>query len=188
MEIEEASIISDFSDKPGFEESSDTSVNMEVPCLPHVVEIVPSGDNMYQCVGHDEQPKIKPVADSKFEVGVSDSSTYPPTTYILDLWSKPESVRNVALVGDFHHGKTVFMDMLVDDAVLIVDVAEGAMHEEVIDMFSVFFFVQETLSRAWALASSLIDLFVDFFVVASVSFVGCCICILISIEFSAASS
>ncbi|KAI3680778.1 hypothetical protein L6452_35554 [Arctium lappa] len=124
MGIEEASVISDFSDMPGIEESSDTSVDMEVPYLPHVVEIFPSGDNMYQPVGHDEQAEIKLVADNKFEVGVSDSSTYPPTTYILNLWSKHEPVRNVALVGHLHHGKTVFMYMLADGAVLIVDAAE----------------------------------------------------------------
>ncbi|KAI3680777.1 hypothetical protein L6452_35553 [Arctium lappa] len=83
--IEEASVISDFSDMPGIEESSDISIDMEVPCLPHVVEIVPSRDNMYQPIGLDEQAEIIPVADSKFEMGVSNSSTYPPTTYFLDL-------------------------------------------------------------------------------------------------------
>ncbi|KAI3769562.1 hypothetical protein L6452_00671 [Arctium lappa] len=49
MGIEEATVISDFSDMPDIEESSDTSVYMEVPCLPRIMEIVPFGmdDNMY---------------------------------------------------------------------------------------------------------------------------------------------
>ena len=61
-----------------------------------------------------EIPIIKPVKDIKFEVGVKDSSTYVSTQFLLGLMSNPTLVRNVALVGHLQHGKTVFMDMLVD--------------------------------------------------------------------------
>ncbi|KAK6915008.1 116kDa U5 small nuclear ribonucleoprotein component, N-terminal [Dillenia turbinata] len=61
-----------------------------------------------------EQPIIKPVRNIKFEVGVKDSSTYVSTQFLLGLMSNPSLVRNVALVGHLHHGKTVFMDMLVE--------------------------------------------------------------------------
>lgn len=61
-----------------------------------------------------EQPIIKPVRTIKFEVGVKDSSTYVSTEFLLGLASNPSLVRNVALVGHLQHGKTVFMDMLVE--------------------------------------------------------------------------
>ncbi|GKV34942.1 hypothetical protein SLEP1_g43272 [Rubroshorea leprosula] len=61
-----------------------------------------------------EQPIIKPVKNIKFEVGVKDSSTYVSTQFLIGLMSNPALVRNVALVGHLQHGKTVFMDMLVE--------------------------------------------------------------------------
>lgn len=61
-----------------------------------------------------EQPIIKPVRNIKFEVGVKDSSTYVSTQFLVGLMSNPALVRNVALVGNLQHGKTVFMDMLVE--------------------------------------------------------------------------
>lgn len=61
-----------------------------------------------------EQPIVKPVRDIKFEVGVKDSSTYVSTQFLIGLMSNPALVRNVALLGHLHHGKTVFMDMLVE--------------------------------------------------------------------------
>lgn len=63
---------------------------------------------------HLEQAIIKPVKTLKFEVGVKDSSTYVSTQFMLGLMSNPNLVRNVALVGNLHHGKTLFMDMLVE--------------------------------------------------------------------------
>ncbi|XP_021735556.1 110 kDa U5 small nuclear ribonucleoprotein component CLO-like [Chenopodium quinoa] len=61
-----------------------------------------------------EQPIIRPVKALKFELGVKDSSTYVSTQFMLGLMSNPNLVRNVALVGHLHHGKTLFMDMLVE--------------------------------------------------------------------------
>lgn len=63
---------------------------------------------------HLEQAIIKPVKALKFELGVKDSSTYVSTQFMLGLMSNPNLVRNVALVGQVHHGKTLFMDMLVE--------------------------------------------------------------------------
>ncbi|KAI3680776.1 hypothetical protein L6452_35552 [Arctium lappa] len=104
MGIEDASVISNFSDIPGIKEWSDTSVDMEVPCLPHVVEIVPSGITCINLLVMMNKPRL-----NRLRI------------------SKPESVRNVAFVGHLHHGKTVFMDMLADRAVLMVDDADGVM-------------------------------------------------------------
>ncbi|EEF29877.1 116 kD U5 small nuclear ribonucleoprotein component, putative [Ricinus communis] len=61
-----------------------------------------------------EQPIIKPVRNIKFEVGVKDSSTYVSSQFLVGLMSNPSLVRNVALVGHLQHGKTLFMDMLVE--------------------------------------------------------------------------
>ncbi|CAM8916877.1 unnamed protein product [Rhodiola kirilowii] len=61
-----------------------------------------------------EMPIIKPVKNLKFELGVKDSSTYVSTNFLLGLMSNPALVRNVALVGHLQHGKTVFMDMLIE--------------------------------------------------------------------------
>lgn len=61
-----------------------------------------------------EMPIIKPVKNMKFEVGVKDSSTYVSSQFLLGLMSNPSLARNVALVGHLQHGKTVFMDMLVE--------------------------------------------------------------------------
>ncbi|KAG6625720.1 110 kDa U5 small nuclear ribonucleoprotein component CLO [Carya illinoinensis] len=61
-----------------------------------------------------EQPIIKPVRNIKFEVGVKDSSMYVPTQFLVGLMSNPTLVRNVALIGHLQHGKTVFMDMLIE--------------------------------------------------------------------------
>ncbi|KAJ4878900.1 Ribosomal protein S5/Elongation factor G/III/V family protein [Raphanus sativus] len=61
-----------------------------------------------------EMPIIKPVRDVRFEVGVKDSTTYVSTQFLVGLMSNPALMRNVALVGHIQHGKTVFMDMLVE--------------------------------------------------------------------------
>ncbi|KAI9765109.1 MAG: hypothetical protein M1840_007816 [Geoglossum simile] len=60
------------------------------------------------------QPIIAPVQKKKFTIQEAD---LPPVHFsrgfMTDLMNYPEHIRNVALVGHLHHGKTAFMDMLV---------------------------------------------------------------------------
>lgn len=60
------------------------------------------------------QPIIAPVQQKKFTVQEAD---LPPVHYsrdfMTDLMNFPDQIRNIALAGHLHHGKTAFMDMLV---------------------------------------------------------------------------
>jgi U5 small nuclear ribonucleoprotein component len=60
------------------------------------------------------QPIIAPVVQKKFTVEEAD---LPPVTFkrdfLTDLMNFPEQIRNIAIAGHLHHGKTAFMDMLV---------------------------------------------------------------------------
>ena len=61
-----------------------------------------------------EEPIIKPVTLKKFEVVAKEVSTYVSTEFLLGLMGNPTLIRNVALMGHLHHGKTLFMDMLIE--------------------------------------------------------------------------
>ena len=60
------------------------------------------------------KPIIEPVRRNKFE---HVEQTLPPTTYqmefLADLMDNGNLVRNVALVGHLHHGKSTFVDCLM---------------------------------------------------------------------------
>ncbi|OTA86450.1 hypothetical protein M434DRAFT_399894 [Hypoxylon sp. CO27-5] len=60
------------------------------------------------------QPIIAPVDVRKFSIEEAD---LPPVhfdrNFMTDLMNFPDQIRNIALAGDLHHGKTAFMDMLV---------------------------------------------------------------------------
>ncbi|KAI1962955.1 hypothetical protein LOZ58_002579 [Ophidiomyces ophidiicola] len=60
------------------------------------------------------QPIIAPVEQKKFTVQEAD---LPPVFYsrefMTDMLNFPDQIRNIALVGHLHHGKTAFMDTLV---------------------------------------------------------------------------
>jgi U5 small nuclear ribonucleoprotein component len=60
------------------------------------------------------EPIIAPVQQKKFAISESD---LPPVHFsrgfMSDLLNFPAQIRNVAIVGHLHHGKTAFMDMLV---------------------------------------------------------------------------
>ncbi|KAH1336648.1 hypothetical protein KXV78_002334 [Aspergillus fumigatus] len=62
------------------------------------------------------QPIIAPVQQKKFSIEEAD---LPPVhfsrEFMTDLLSFPSQIRNIALVGHLHHGKTAFMDMLVTE-------------------------------------------------------------------------
>ncbi|KAF2729117.1 P-loop containing nucleoside triphosphate hydrolase protein [Polyplosphaeria fusca] len=61
-----------------------------------------------------DQPIVAPVVQKKFTVEEAD---LPPIFYsrefMSDLMNYPGQVRNIAICGHLHHGKTAFMDMLV---------------------------------------------------------------------------
>ncbi|KAI2604573.1 P-loop containing nucleoside triphosphate hydrolase protein [Hypoxylon fragiforme] len=60
------------------------------------------------------QPIVAPVEVKKFSIEETD---LPPVrfdrSFMTDLMNFPDQIRNIALAGDLHHGKTSFMDMLV---------------------------------------------------------------------------
>ncbi|KAI1657647.1 P-loop containing nucleoside triphosphate hydrolase protein [Daldinia decipiens] len=60
------------------------------------------------------QPIVAPVEVKKFSI---EEVNLPPVhfdrNFMTDLMNFPDQIRNVALAGDLHHGKTAFMDMLV---------------------------------------------------------------------------
>lgn len=60
------------------------------------------------------QPIINPVQEKKFAIQEAD---LPPVFYsrefMADLLNYPEQIRNIAIAGHLHHGKTAFTDMLV---------------------------------------------------------------------------
>lgn len=59
-----------------------------------------------------EEPIIKPINLKKFEVIAKEVHTYVSTDFLLGLMANPTLIRNVALIGNLHHGKTLIMDML----------------------------------------------------------------------------
>ncbi|KAK3675841.1 hypothetical protein LTR78_004482 [Recurvomyces mirabilis] len=62
-----------------------------------------------------QQPIVEPVKTERFVV--EETGDLPRVSwewsFLSDLMRFPEQVRNIALVGHLHHGKTSFMDMLV---------------------------------------------------------------------------
>jgi U5 small nuclear ribonucleoprotein component len=68
------------------------------------------------------EPIIAPVEQKKFTVEEAD---LPPVffdrSFMTDLMNYPEQIRNIALAGHLHHGKTAFMDMLVMETHDITD-------------------------------------------------------------------
>ena len=62
------------------------------------------------------QPIIAPIVQKKFTIQEADlPPVYFSRDFMTDLMNFPEQVRNVALAGHLHHGKTAFMDMLVTE-------------------------------------------------------------------------
>ncbi|GAB1212889.1 hypothetical protein ATERTT37_002038 [Aspergillus terreus] len=61
------------------------------------------------------EPIIAPVQQKKFAI---EEAELPPVyfsrEFMTDLLNFPDQIRNVAIVGHLHHGKTAFMDMLVN--------------------------------------------------------------------------
>ncbi|KAK0734441.1 P-loop containing nucleoside triphosphate hydrolase protein [Lasiosphaeria miniovina] len=72
------------------------------------------------------QPIIAPLEQKKFSIEEAD---LPPVffdrSFMTDLMNFPEQIRNIALAGQLHHGKTAFMDMLVLETHDIADRLEN---------------------------------------------------------------
>lgn len=76
---------------------------------PEVETIVQEEDNQPLTI-----PLVAPVKSKKFQVK---QQQLPDTTYemefLADMMDNPALIRNVALIGHLHHGKTTFVDCLV---------------------------------------------------------------------------
>ncbi|KAH8630273.1 Pre-mRNA-splicing factor [Alternaria alternata] len=60
------------------------------------------------------QPIIAPVVQKKFTIQETDlPPVYHSRELLTDLMNFPNQIRNIAIAGHLHHGKTAFMDMLV---------------------------------------------------------------------------
>uniref|UniRef100_A0A0K0DVK5 Tr-type G domain-containing protein n=1 Tax=Strongyloides stercoralis TaxID=6248 RepID=A0A0K0DVK5_STRER len=61
------------------------------------------------------EPIVKPVGQRKFK---TEEFNLPNTTFkkefLVDMMDYPELMRNVAIAGNLHHGKTTFMDCLIE--------------------------------------------------------------------------
>eukprot|EP01116_Phalansterium_solitarium_P021320 TRINITY_DN6583_c0_g1_i3.p1 TRINITY_DN6583_c0_g1~~TRINITY_DN6583_c0_g1_i3.p1 ORF type:complete len:855 (+),score=281.52 TRINITY_DN6583_c0_g1_i3:219-2783(+) len=83
---------------------------------PSAEEVYPDAETLVQ--EEDTQALTEPIiAPIKKKNPYVVEKQLPPTTYskefLTDLMNYPDLIRNVALVGHFHHGKTHFMDMFV---------------------------------------------------------------------------
>ncbi|CAG8593374.1 16314_t:CDS:10 [Rhizophagus irregularis] len=62
------------------------------------------------------EPIIQPIKIKKFQI---QEKGLPETRYkkgfLVDMMNFPELIRNIAIVGHLHHGKTSFVDMLVNE-------------------------------------------------------------------------
>ncbi|KAL2199368.1 P-loop containing nucleoside triphosphate hydrolase protein [Corynascus similis CBS 632.67] len=68
------------------------------------------------------QPIVAPVEQKKFSIEEADlPPVYFDRNFMTDLMNFPEQIRNVALAGHLHHGKTAFIDMLVLETHAITD-------------------------------------------------------------------
>lgn len=59
-------------------------------------------------------PLIKDVREKKFDLRVPVPQLEYSVAFLQDMLKNPHNVRNVALVGHLHHGKTMLMDILVE--------------------------------------------------------------------------
>ncbi|GAP88711.1 putative elongation factor 2 [Rosellinia necatrix] len=74
------------------------------------------------------QPIIAPVEVKKFSIEEADlPPVYFDRGFMTDLMNFPDQIRNIALCGHLHHGKTAFMDMLVLETHNIADRLEKRM-------------------------------------------------------------
>ncbi|XP_003748347.1 116 kDa U5 small nuclear ribonucleoprotein component [Galendromus occidentalis] len=106
----------DVDDEP--EESMQVVLHEDKKYYPSALEVY--GEDVETIVQEEDaqpltEPIIQPVKQRKFAHTEKD---LPETTYDLeflaDLMDSPELVRNIALVGHLHHGRTTFVDCLIE--------------------------------------------------------------------------
>lgn len=82
---------------------------------PSASEVFPDAETLVE--DEDNQPLTEPIIKpiKKKTIGLED--TIPATTFnkefLSNLTQFPELIRNVVVAGSLHHGKTIFLDMLV---------------------------------------------------------------------------
>lgn len=63
------------------------------------------------------EPIVKPVKVKEYDKRLK-ADEFPPTTFtkdfLLGLMQHPDLIRNVAIAGHLHHGKTSFVQMLIE--------------------------------------------------------------------------
>lgn len=101
-------------------ETSDTQIilNEDKKYYPSAQEVYPEAEVLVQ--DEDTQPLEQPIiAPIKEKIHDHIEKELPFTIYktefLLDLMKHLHSIRNITLVGHLHHGKTSFMDLLVEE-------------------------------------------------------------------------
>jgi U5 small nuclear ribonucleoprotein component len=98
--------------------------------FPSAEEVYPDAETLVQDEDTQalDKPIIEPIKIKKFEIQEKDlpETTYTKqyvyieslilncTRWLVELAQHPENIRNIAIVGHLHHGKTSFVDMLVE--------------------------------------------------------------------------
>ncbi|RAH70974.1 116 kDa U5 small nuclear ribonucleoprotein component [Aspergillus aculeatinus CBS 121060] len=93
------------------------------------------------------EPIIAPVQQKKFAIEEAElPQVHYSREFMMDLLNFPEQIRNIAVVGHLHHGKTAFMDMLVTQTHDLADRLEkraGRRKEEQLRYTDVHFLERE---------------------------------------------
>ncbi|KAK7202953.1 P-loop containing nucleoside triphosphate hydrolase protein [Myxozyma melibiosi] len=78
------------------------------------------------------EPIIAPIKVKKFTVETTDlpEATF-SREYMMDIMNFPDQIRNVAIVGHLHHGKTALMDMLVQETHELKDYTRKRLGEQI---------------------------------------------------------
>lgn len=99
--------------------SSSTAIVMheDKAYYPSASVVYPGAETMVQ--DEDTQPLSKPivapVVNKTFSLGDAEppATTYSPE-FLCSLLSQPRSIRNIAVLGHLHHGKTSLLDLLIE--------------------------------------------------------------------------
>lgn len=85
---------------------------------PDADEIFPGIENLVMEEDHQPltEPIVPPIVTKEFDIV---EKNIPETNFDFDfmagLMTKPELIRNIALAGNLHHGKTTFLDLLIQE-------------------------------------------------------------------------